>query len=257
MAITQKQLRRIIKEEMEQMEGYHEMTSEEKEELEEGVMDFLRGAKASAAGGLAGAGAAIRGAGSAVAGGVRGAVAGAKGGATGVSQPTVKGVTKFDAATIAGLTKAQSLVNSYLKQIQGAQATLNKVKDNALSQIGNTKFGKVETAGFKEKLAKILTGGNPADLQKLNAQLEKAKAGDPTVLAALSLTAKGAGDVGQQAGGKTVKFGDGKREIRRGEEAAPEAGAAGAAGTEMAAEEMLAEAVIRKIANMNKKASSK
>lgn len=255
--LTQKQLRMLIKEEVSKVEGYHEMSDEEKQELEEGVMDFLRGAKASVAGGLAGAAAKAKGVGSAIAGGARGALAGAKGGATGETQATVKGATKYDAATIAALTKAKSFATSYLKQIWDTEQKLKTVQQNAIDQIGKMTFGKAEDV--KPVLANIFSNAitspekSQKDFKGLVDALTKAEKGDDSVLAAMALKSKGAGDVGQQAGGKTVKFGTGSREVLRGAPAPEAAPAAAPANDNAMVAEAISRAIERKLVSMNKK----
>jgi hypothetical protein len=172
MSLTEKQFRRLIKEEMSHMEGYEEMTSEEKEELEEGVMDFLRGAKASASGGLAGAAAGAKNVGSAIAAGARGALG------VGMGKPgdTIKGRTIYDAATVASLAKAQSIANSYLAMIKSEEGKVEAAKKQAIEQIGKMTFGKME-GQIKPLLLNIIQRRNPRQIEKLVKQLENAKKG--------------------------------------------------------------------------------
>lgn len=243
--VSDKQVRKIIQEEMTKIEGYDQLTLQEKKDLEEGVMDWWNKAKAGVAGGLAGAGAKLQNVGSGIAGAARGALSGAKAGATGQSQATVKGATVRDAALIAGLKKASSLVNSYVGQ-------LRKASENAVKAISGTSFGKADDV--KPQLLQILQTGDQAKLDDLAAKLTKAQTGDQTAIGALAIKSKGEGDIGKQLGGSKITIGGttSTRQVNRPEnpeEETPEV-PAGAA-------EAITEAVIRRLVAMEKSKKSR
>lgn len=163
--LTDKQLRVLIREELEKTEGYHEMTVSEKEELEEGLFDRL---KAGAAGALAGGAAALRGVGSKIGGGARAALGAAKGVATGETQAPVE-YKSFNAAEIANVTKALSRIKSYMKQQDAVKADLKADAEKMTFPQG--------FQGLKRYFQAAIEGDKEA-LEGLEQGLEALKKGD-------------------------------------------------------------------------------
>ena len=122
--LTSGQVRRLIREEMNTMEGIDEMSLEEKQDLEEGLFDRL---KAGVVGRVAGAGASLSNFGSRVAATGRGAVAGAQALGGSKEMRDIKGATTVDAALIRALTAASSRLNGYLKARTDLEADVAKM----------------------------------------------------------------------------------------------------------------------------------
>lgn len=122
--LTSGQVRRLIREEMNTMEGIDEMSLREKQDLEEGLFDRFT---ANVAGRVAGAGASLKNIGSRVAATGRGALAGAQLGGLDSERVGVKGATTIDAAVVRALATMSSRLNGYLKARTDLEADMNKM----------------------------------------------------------------------------------------------------------------------------------
>ena len=163
--LTSGQVRRLIREEMNTMEGIDEMSLQEKQDLEEGLFDRL---KANVSGRVAGAGASLGNLGSRVAATGRGALAGAQLGGQDKEQVGVKGATTVDAAMVRALTAASSRLNGYLKTRTDLIADMQKMN-----------FGQKDSEAKKWFIKVLNTTGSaqPALVKKLDDALAAAKKG--------------------------------------------------------------------------------
>lgn len=165
--LTNKQLRTLIREELEKTEGYHEMTVSEKQELEEGLYDRF---KAGAAGALAGGAAALKDIGSRVGGAALSGYRGAKGALTKTTQAPVE-MKSYNAAEIANVTKALSRIKGFLKQTEAAKADLRADAEKMTFPQG--------FQGLKRYFQAAIEGDSEA-LSGLEQGLEALKKGDVT-----------------------------------------------------------------------------
>lgn len=165
--LTNKQLRTLIREELEKTDGYNELTLREKKELEEGLFDRF---KAGAAGALAGGAAALKNVGAKIGGGARAALGAAKGVATGETQSPVEYKT-YNATEIANVTKALSRIKGFLKQTEAAKANLRADAEKMTFPQG--------FQGLKRYFQAAIEGDSEA-LSGLEQGLEALKKGDVT-----------------------------------------------------------------------------
>lgn len=180
--LTNVQARRLIREEMNKMEGIDEMSLREKQDLEEGILDRF---KANVAGRVAGAGASLGNLGSRVAATGRGALGGATAAFTGKSQGPTKGATTVDAALLSSMTAARSRVHGFMKQVTDLRNDMTKMD-----------FGQHDNQA-KKFIADLIAadeGERVNVMQSLDAALAAAKKGNTDMLVNLVLKKDGAND---------------------------------------------------------------
>ena len=221
--LTSGQVRRLIREEMNTVEGIDEMSLQEKQDLEEGLFDRL---KANVSGRVAGAGASLGNLGSRVAATGRGAVGGAKAAFTGKSQAPAKGATTVDAALLSSMTAARSRVQGFMKQVTDLRNDMAKMN-----------FGQHDIPA-KKFIADLIAADESERvnvMQRLDAALAAAKKGNTDILVNLVLKKDGAND------------GSYKADPVPGLKKAPPAAATEPPATEPAA--MAAESISRSVTN--------